>query len=173
MKAASIEDIKKELKELPPKKVMELTLRIARFRKENKELLTYLLFEAGDEAGYVSSLKLEIEEMLSSVEKGPISPVKKQLRRIIRLINRHVRYTGTKVSHVELLLHFCEKLKGHDQDLLSSSKIYSLYEMQLHKVRKLLPDVDDDLQYDYEQKINSLTEEVPKKKWLGKKFLTL
>jgi hypothetical protein len=115
----------------------------------------------------VSSLKLEIDELLSSIEKGPISPIKKQIRRVIRLINRHVKYIGTKVSHVELLLHLCEQLKEHEQDLLSSSKIYSLYELQLNKVRKLLPAVDDDLQYDYEQKINALSEEAPKNKWLG------
>ena len=48
MKAASISEIKTELKGLPPAQLTELCLRLARFKKENKELLTYLLFEAND-----------------------------------------------------------------------------------------------------------------------------
>ena len=45
MKAATINELKQELQNIPPAKVTELCLRLARFKKENKELLTYLLFE--------------------------------------------------------------------------------------------------------------------------------
>ena len=46
MKAVSAVIIKKELHHLSSDKLMELCLRLSRFKKENKELLTYLLFES-------------------------------------------------------------------------------------------------------------------------------
>ena len=45
MKFASLSEIRKELQMLPPKRLQELCLRIARYKKENKELLAFLLFE--------------------------------------------------------------------------------------------------------------------------------
>ena len=44
MKAATIIELKQELNNTSPAIVSELCLRLARFKKENKELLTYLLF---------------------------------------------------------------------------------------------------------------------------------
>ena len=46
MKAATLNEIKQELTNLPSTRVLDLCLRLGRFKKENKELLTYLLFEA-------------------------------------------------------------------------------------------------------------------------------
>lgn len=170
MKPASIDDIKKELKELPPKKVLELTLRLARFKKENKELLTYLLFEAGDKAGYIQSIQLEIDELFSHMPSTPVSHTKKQLRKIIRMINRQIKYIGSKASAVELLLHFCARLKEREPGSSIHPKLYTLFTQQLTKAEKLLPAIDEDLQYDYEQRINSLrgsemNEKVLKKGW--------
>ena len=49
MKIESIVTIKKELKHLPKEELIELCLRLGKFRKENKAMLTYLLFQADDE----------------------------------------------------------------------------------------------------------------------------
>ena len=46
MDTASISVVKKELKNLDNEKLIELCLRLAKHKKENKELLSYLLFEA-------------------------------------------------------------------------------------------------------------------------------
>ena len=56
MKAANIHEIKLELSATKQPRLVQLCLRLARFKKENKELLTYLLFEAHDDAGYISAL---------------------------------------------------------------------------------------------------------------------
>ena len=53
MKVASIKDIKTELKKRTNDELLELCLHLSKFKKENKELLTYLLFEAHDETGYI------------------------------------------------------------------------------------------------------------------------
>jgi hypothetical protein len=52
MKAASIHELKKELLHLDEKSLVATCLRLARYKKDNKELMTYLLFEAHDEEGY-------------------------------------------------------------------------------------------------------------------------
>ena len=56
MKAASIHELQKELKELEQKQVMELCIRLAKYKKENKEFLSYLLFEAHDEKAYIKNI---------------------------------------------------------------------------------------------------------------------
>ena len=61
MKAVTVKEISEELVNLSPKELRDLCLRLARFKKENKELLTYLLFEATDEEMYIESVKKEID----------------------------------------------------------------------------------------------------------------
>jgi hypothetical protein len=78
-----------------------------------------------------------------------------------------VKYIGNKTALIELLVHFCVDVNEHPDDLLSSPKLFVLYQQQLNKVRKLLPGIEEDLQFDYEQKINSLLQNVPRKKWMG------
>ena len=95
MKTATIQEIKQELHEQPPGKIKELCLRLARFKKENKELLTYLLFEAHDESGYVQSVKLEIDEEFEKLPHSNLHLTKKSIRKVLKSINKYGRYTGT------------------------------------------------------------------------------
>ena len=43
MKAVSVKELSQELLNRSPKELRDLCLRLSRFKKENKELLTYLL----------------------------------------------------------------------------------------------------------------------------------
>ena len=163
---ASLDDIKKELKELPPKKVLELTLRLARFKKENKELLSYLLFESHDEAGYIKTLEADMDEMFGAVDPNPVSRAKKDYRKILRNINRQIKYIGSKSAAVELLLYFSMKLKNQENAL--HTKLQTIFLQQLNKAEKLLPLIEEDLQFDFRQKLDALREDemIPvKKKW--------
>jgi len=69
MKAVTAKELKLELNNRSPKEVLELCLRLSRFKKENKELLTYLLFEASDEEYYINSVKEEIDLKFEKVNK--------------------------------------------------------------------------------------------------------
>src|SRR5215203_6161511 len=106
MKAASVNEIKQELKDLNALQLTELCLRLARFKKENKELLTYLLFEAHDLAGYILSVKEQMDENFAEINTSNIYFAKKTLRKILRLANKHIRYTGSKEAEAEILLHY-------------------------------------------------------------------
>ena len=61
MKAGSISEIKKELLELDNRALVELCLNLAKYKKDNKEYLAYLLFEAHDKSAFVVVLKEQIE----------------------------------------------------------------------------------------------------------------
>ena len=96
MITASLNEIKKELAELDSKTVRDMCIRLAKFKKENKELLTYLLFEAHDEPGYVSAIKAEMDTMFQSLPTGHVYYIKKSLRKILRMLNKKVKYSGVR-----------------------------------------------------------------------------
>jgi hypothetical protein len=154
MKAATSNEIKQELKGLSSANLIELCLRLARFKKENKELLTYLLFESHDEPGYIKMLQADIDEKFATIDPSPVSKAKKEYRKILRLINRQIKYIGSKSASVELLLYFTMKLRDQEQTL--HPRLQTLFLQQITKAEKLLPLIDDDLQFDYRQKIEAL-----------------
>lgn len=78
MKAATVKQLKDQLNEQPPANVVALCLRLAKFKKENKELLTYLLFDAEDEAGYVQDIKEEVDAAFAEINTYSFYYIKKK-----------------------------------------------------------------------------------------------
>jgi hypothetical protein len=70
MKAVTVKELKEELSFRSPNELRELCLRLSRFKKENKELLTYLLFELSDEVSYIESVKKEIDEQFDQINRA-------------------------------------------------------------------------------------------------------
>jgi hypothetical protein len=149
MKAASISDIKKELSEKNVRELQELCLRLARYKVENKELLTYMLYEADDEAGYVSALKAEVDEMMESLPQGNVYFVKKALRKILRIVNKHLKYSGIAQTEVEVRLHCCTRILEKRVPLKSSVVLSNMYNLQLKKIEAAWAKLPEDLQFDY------------------------
>ena len=155
MKTATVHEIKQELASLKPAAVTELCLRLARFKKENKELLTYLLFEAQDEEAFVNSVKAEIDELFASINQSHLYFAKKTLRKIIRVINKYCRYSNVKQTEVELRLYFCSSLYNSGISLFNTA-INNIYQGQLKKINAVLETLHEDLQYDYYKELESL-----------------
>ena len=149
MKAASVNEIKKAIQALDEKEVQDFCLRLAKFKKENKELLTYLLFEAQDETVYVESVKADMDELFSTVPKSNVYLIKKVLRKILRIVNKQIRYSGISESEVTLRIYFCMKMKKSGVQMQSSTFIFNLYQQQLKKINTALSKLDEDLQFDY------------------------
>lgn len=156
MKAASINEVKQELLTLPPKKVLDLCLKLARFKKENKELLSYLLFDAENEQGYVESIKKEIDEQFAELSKGNWYLTKKGLRKILKAITKYSKHTSTKESEVEMLIHFCSNLKTSGIRIRSYKALSALYDGQLKKLNILVEQVHEDLRFDYKRQLEQL-----------------
>ena len=156
MKAATIHEIKQELQSLPPTRLAELCLRLAKFKKDNKELLTYLLFEAADETAYIASVKKEIDEEFAGLPKPNLYLTKKSLRKVLRVTAKQIRYAGSPQTEVELLTYFLRKMKSSGIPFGDSPVLLNLYRQQLKKVRGVIAGLHEDLQYDYLRDLQGL-----------------
>jgi len=156
MKSATIANIRKELKHKSNEELAELCLRLSRFKKENKELLTYLLFEADYEAGYIETIKAEIDEQFDQINTSSFFYIKKSVRKILRNTKKYIRYSLNKETEVELLLYFCQKLKVMTPPISRNTTLNNLYERNILAIKKKVKNLHEDLQYDYNLEIKEL-----------------
>lgn len=157
MKAATIKEIKSALEDLPPHELLPLTLRLAKFKKENKELITYMIFEANNETGYIQSVKVEVDSQFDDINHSSLYFVKKSLRKILRLINRYAKYSAETQTGIELLIYFCKKIKEKKIPVNKSTALVNLYDGQLKKIRKEINTLHEDLQYDYMKEMETIS----------------
>ena len=156
MRSSSIHEIKQELVSLKAAELNALCLRLARFKKDNKELLTYLLFESHDVEAYTESVKQNMSEAFKEVNTTNLYFTKKNLRRILRQINKHIKYTGNKQTEAILLIHFCTLLKTSGIPFQKSTALKNIYLQQLKKVNIVIATLHEDLQYDLVKEIKAL-----------------
>ena len=156
MKTSTIQELKEELQESDPSRIRDLCLRLAKFKKENKELLTYLLFESHDLEAYINSVKSEMEVSFSEINLSNLYYAKKSLRKILRSVNKYIRYTGENQAEIDLLIHYCKLLKESGIPFERSQALVNIYSQQLKKIRKCIGKLHEDLQYDYQKEINVL-----------------
>jgi hypothetical protein len=156
MNSASISEIKKELQRLDADALHAICLRLAKYKKENKELLSYLLSDAHDEAGYIRSVKEEMDAMFLELDGRNLYIVKKMLRKILRMANRQIKYSGIPQTELELRIYFCEKVKEADVPLTIGTVLYNLYQQQLKKITTVLAKLPEDYQVDYASAIEDL-----------------
>jgi len=157
MKTVTQKELKEELNLRTPKEVRELCLRLTRFKKENKELLTYLLFEASDEESYLESVKTEIDEQFEQLNRKTNYLFKKSIMRILRKTRKYIRYSQNKRTEVDLLIYFCKKLKKISPSLQKNTGLMNLYNRQIETIIKKISALHVDLQYDYEADLSYLS----------------
>jgi len=156
LKAATVSQIKKELKFKSSEELMELCLRLSKFKKENKELLTYMLFESADEEAFIASVKAEIDADLENINTKNFYYIKKSLRKILKNVKKYIRYSPKKETEIELLIYFCEQLKDFKPSIKRNATMMNLYNRQVASIKKTLSGLHEDLQFDYEQEIEAL-----------------
>jgi hypothetical protein len=156
MKPFTLNEVKKELSLLEPKKILEVTIRLAKYKKENKELLGYLLFEAHDEDSYVEKCKEEIRSQVSDMNHSNIFLAKKTIRKMLRTTNKFIKYSGLKKTEVELRIYFCLMLKESGIAFRRSPVLLNLYENQIKKIQAALETLHEDLRYDYADEVKNL-----------------
>ena len=109
MKSATINQIQKEITALEPKQIQELCMRLAKYKKDNKELLSYLLFDAVDEKTYIENIKEEIKKLFSEINRQSTYTTKKGLQKTVRNMNKFIKYSDNKQTEIELRIYFCQK----------------------------------------------------------------
>ena len=135
---------------------MDLCLRLTRFKKENKELLTYLLFEASYEEGYINSVKEEIDEQFERVNTKSPYFTRKSIRTILKNTRKYIRYSKNKETEVDLLLYFCAKMKDFRPSIKHNKRLQNLFNNLIESIQKKIITLHEDLQYDYEMEVNNL-----------------
>ena len=153
MKAASLRDIKLELKQKSDEEITELCLLLTKYKKENKELLTYLLFERQDEAG---DIKHEIDTQFDTINMSSYYFINKGVRKVLRGCKKYIRYSKNKETEVDILIYFCSKVKSVSEYFEYNGSLLSIYDKQLEMVRKKIASLHEDLQYDYGLMIEEL-----------------
>ena len=158
MKAASVKEIKQELGTKSQKELLELCLQLSKFKKENKELLTYLLYEASDEASYIVNIKEEITQQFKLINTSSYYFIKKSTRKILRNTKKYIRYSKKKETEVELLIYFCAQLKNMNPPMEKSIALHNIFLRQVESIKKVISTLHEDLQYDFGVELDEIIE---------------
>jgi len=157
-----LQDIKKEVQHLQHEQLAELCLRLVRYKKENKELLAYLLFEANDEHAFVEKVKAEVGFMLSQLPSHSYL-ASKSVRKVLRLIGKYVKFIASKPAEIDLLLSFCFNYLQYINKNTSYKPLRLILMRQVEKINTNIKKLHEDLQFDYSQKYNRLLDEAENK----------
>lgn len=156
MKAVTLKVLKEELSHQSTKELMGLCLRLSKFKKENKELLTYLLFEAHDEEQYIESVKEQIDSLFVTINRKSYFYIRKSVRKILTITKKYIKYSQKKETEVVLLLYFCKKLKEFTPSIKKSPRLQNTFDRQILLLQKALETLHEDLQYEYQLELDDL-----------------
>jgi hypothetical protein len=150
MKTASIHQLKSEMLAMEPHQIIDICLKLAKFKKENKEYLDYLVWGLVDSEQYVEDLKLEISEMFQNIQADRnFYFVKKSIRKIQRFVNRYCKYLIEKELCCELRLFYVERLIQFIQDWNYQSHAQKIVQTELGKIKAFIGKLHEDYQFDY------------------------
>jgi hypothetical protein len=159
MKAASLKELKSELEMRSPIEVLDICMRLVKYKKENKELLTYLLFNANDENSYIEEIKAMMTEQLDVINMSNAYLIKKSLRKTIRTVNKFIKYSGSKQTEVELLIFLCKEIIKREIPLRHNKALENIYVRLKERILKSIATLHEDLQYDFTIEMNSLKDQ--------------
>lgn len=156
MKAARISDIKKELKTCHPDLLIEYLLRISKYKVENKELISYLLFYSHNRDEYIKSIKSDLDEQFNNLNRSSTYLAKKTVRKALRTAQKHIKFAADKTIEIEVLIYFCLKLKTCGVALRYGLVLGNMYLRQTEKIQKVYNSLHEDLQLDYETELEKI-----------------
>lgn len=159
MKSATIKQLKDELSHKTASELKDLCLHLSRFKKENKELLTYLLFESHNEDAYVLSIKEQIDFQFSEINTKNFFYIRKSVRKILSQTKKYIRYSKKKETETALLLHFCKQLTMLTPSIKRSQRLQNIFDTQIRMIEKAMEKLHEDLQYDFQLELNTLLQD--------------
>lgn len=168
-----LQDIKKELQHLSAAQITDLCLRLARHKKENKELMAYLLFDADNQPAFAEKVKAEVGFMFSQMPVQSYNAAK-YMRKILRLIGKYVKFMATKEAEIELLINFCNNYLQYADKKSSYKPLRLILTRQIEKIKIAIGKLHADIQADYIAEYELLLENAEKKHpWFSKNVYVL
>lgn len=160
MDTASIKQLKDTLSTLGREELTGLLLRMVKFKKENKELLTFLLFEADDLDAYVYEISQEIKDEFENYRLKTAYYKRKGCRRILRMLKKYIKYAADKEVEVRLLLAYVSMV-AESKTFITDRVIQKIAFRQLLLAEKSIVKLHEDLQYEYKLELEELIRRVP------------
>lgn len=151
---SSISDLKKILETQKTKELIEIVLRIAKYKRENKELLDYILNFSQEEENYINSVKAEIEVMLIGISSQHVKNQLKIIRKTLKIAKKHIKFSNKKETEIEILIHFCKNIKKQNLKIMDYPVMQNLYDRQILKINSNIEKLHPDLQFDYTELMN-------------------
>ena len=168
-----LQDIKKEVQHLSALQLTELCLRLARHKKENKELMAYLLFEADNQPAFIEKVKAEVGFMFSQMPVQSYNAAK-YLRKILRLIGKYTKFIAAKEAEIDLLLNFCNNYLQYADRKSSYKPLRLILTRQIEKIKATISKLHEDVQADFISEYDLLLENAEKKHlWFKKNIYEL
>ncbi|MFC4871930.1 hypothetical protein [Negadavirga shengliensis] len=162
MRIPGISEIRKELKFLDEKKLIELVLDLGKLNRENKAYLYFKLFEEDNPRLFIEMVQEELMTEFQKANTNHYHFAKKSAQAIRRKLNKNLKLTKDKAAHIDLLVFFCRKLKEYGYLDFRHPVIDNVYLMQMTKIEKLIAGLHEDLQYDYNKELEELRETSPR-----------
>lgn len=150
-----LSDLKKELLELSKPELIQLCLRVARLKRENKELLAYLIYDVDDPIFYAQKLKPEIKEVFNQPFQHAYY-LTKSIRKALRLIAKYYRFTSNKQGETELLIYLVEEFHQSWRYEYRYQALGKIIFRCLEKAEANLCKIEEDFKADFEQPISEL-----------------
>jgi len=156
MKTATITEIKRALNQSEKSELIAMCLHLAKFKKETKELLTYLLFEASDERTYIQEVKRELAGSFADINHSNYYFIKKGVRKILKRAKTYIRYSKKVETELEIILHFCELLANFQPSIKKNNVLLNIFERELIRMEKVTEKVHEEIQRDYIREIEGI-----------------
>lgn len=156
MELADARTIKAEIKERSHEELVELCMRLSRFKKENKALITYELFLKDDEWAFCQETKEQITEDLSAITNKQVFWLKKSVRKVLKEVSLLLRFTKEPRIEIELLTHFALELNRIVPEVHRSRILKNLYVRQVNRIQKIQQKLPEDLRLDYQADLDAL-----------------
>lgn len=156
LKSASISEIKKELSHLNEVELLELCLKLAKYKKENKELLSYLIFDAQQELQFIENAKEEITLIFDQINTSNSYLAKKTIRKALKYVRKYAKYEGLASTEIILTSYFCKLILDSGLVLTQNTALHNLYLNQVKRIEKLIASLHEDFQGDFEEYLSDL-----------------
>ncbi len=153
MKPATTKQLKEELQMQSHSNLVKYCLRLAKFKRENKELLSYLLYDSYNEADYINEIKHELSELFAQVNTRSPYIAKKNLRKILRLAQRYIRYSEIPETGADIYLFICIELQKINWHFTIPSGMQRIFSFAQNKLQSAIEKLHEDLKYEYTRNI--------------------
>lgn len=156
MEIPGLAEIKKDLSFLSEKELIGLITDLAKFSRDNKAFLYFKLNQRDQPNLFVDTVKEELDEAFQTANTRTYHLAKKAAQAIRRKLNKALKLSKNKSDQVELILYFCEELKKYGYLKFKHPVINNLFQVQLGKAKKLISTLHEDLQSDFEYRLEEL-----------------